>query len=202
MGIAHLAFDFGARHQCRHRVDDQHVDRPRADQHIRDLQRLFTGVRLGEDQVFDIDAQLLGIDRVERVLGIDEGAGPALLLRLGDDRERQSGLARGFRAVDLDHPAPRQAADAQRNIQPQRARGNTGDGDVLPVSHPHHRALAELALNLAQGRLQCLFLVWIHELYLASVAGLVAGDRPPGGGQTELYNHTVIGVTVARRIPR
>jgi len=182
VGVAHLALDLGARHQRRHRVDDQHVDRPRADQHIRDLQRLFAGVRLGEEQVFDIDAQLFGIDRVESVLGIDEGAGAALLLRLGDDRKRQRGLARGFRAVDLDHPAPGQAADAERDIQPQRARGHTGNRDMLLVAHPHHRALAELALDLAQGRLQCLFLVWIHELYLASVAGLVAGDHPPGGG--------------------
>ncbi len=76
---------FGARHQGRHRIDDQHVDRARTDEGVRDLQRLLAGIRLGDQQIVYIDAELAGIGRVERVLGIDEGTSPAAALRLGDD---------------------------------------------------------------------------------------------------------------------
>ena len=77
MAVAHLAFELGARHQGRHLVDDQDVDRAGADQRIGDLQRLLPGVRLGDQQLVDIDAELAGVAGVERVLGIDEGAGAA-----------------------------------------------------------------------------------------------------------------------------
>jgi hypothetical protein len=133
MAVAHLAFEFGARHQGGDRVDHQHVDRAGAHQRVGDFQRLLAGVGLGDQQVVDIDAQLAGIDRVERVFGVDEGAGAAALLRLGDDMQRQRGLARAFRPVDLDDPAARQAADAERDVEPERA-----GGDHLDL----HRAVA------------------------------------------------------------
>jgi hypothetical protein len=75
-----------------------------------------------------------GVLDVQRVLGVDEGAGAAQLLHLGHDLQRQRGLARRFRAVDLDHAAARQAADAQRDVQAQRA-----GGDDLDVLRPRHR---------------------------------------------------------------
>jgi hypothetical protein len=76
VAIAHFAFDFGARHQRGDRIDHQHVDRVRAHQRIDDFERLFAGIGLRDDQFVDVDAQLLGIDRIERVFGIDEGAVP------------------------------------------------------------------------------------------------------------------------------
>src|SRR3984893_2440134 len=85
MAVAHLAFELGARHQGCHRIDDQHVDRARTDEGVRDLQRLLAGIRLGDQQIVYIDAELAGIGRVERVLGIDKGTSPAAALRLGDD---------------------------------------------------------------------------------------------------------------------
>jgi hypothetical protein len=66
------------------------------------------------------------------VLGVDEGAGAAELLHFGDDLQRQRGLARRFRAVDFDDAAARQAADAQRDVQAERAGGH--DLDVLDRS--------------------------------------------------------------------
>ena len=66
--------------------------------------------------------ELLGIDRVERMLGIDEGRAAAGLLRLGNRVQRQRRLARALRPVDFDHPAARQAADAKRDVEPERAR--------------------------------------------------------------------------------
>jgi hypothetical protein len=58
MAVAHLAFELGARHQGRDRVDHQHVDRARAHQRVGDLQRLLAGVGLADQQVVDVDAQL------------------------------------------------------------------------------------------------------------------------------------------------
>ena len=49
---------------------------------------------LGDQQLVDIDAELPGVAGVERVLGVDESAGTARLLGLGDDMQRQGGLAR------------------------------------------------------------------------------------------------------------
>ena len=96
--VAHLALDFGARRQRRDRIDDQHVDGARAHQRVGDLERLLAGVGLRNQEIVEIDAELAGIDRIERMFGVDEGADAALLLRLGDDMQRQRRLARGFRA--------------------------------------------------------------------------------------------------------
>ena len=122
--VAHLAFDLGLGHQRRHRVDDDDVDAARAHQHVGDLEPLLAGVRLRDQQVADVDAELAGVDRVERVLGVDVGGGAAGLLHLRDDLQAQRGLAGGFRAVDLDDAAARQAADAERDVEAERAGGH------------------------------------------------------------------------------
>ena len=149
--IAHLAFEFGLRHQRRNRIDHQHVDPAGAHQRVADFQRLFAGVGLRDQQFVDVDAQLPRIDRIERVFGVDEGADAALLLPLRHRVQRQRGFARGFRPVDFDHPSPRQAADTQRDVQPERARGNRLDiHRTVVLAQLHHRALAELALDLGE----------------------------------------------------
>ncbi len=103
--VAHLALDFGAWRQRCNRVDDEHVDGAGADQRIGDFERLLAGIRLRDQEVLEIDAQLAGIDRIERMFGIDEGADAALLLRFGDRLQRKRGLAGAFRSVDLDDAA-------------------------------------------------------------------------------------------------
>ena len=47
-GIAHFAFDFGARRQRGNRVDNDDIDRARAHKRFRNVQTLLTGVRLGD----------------------------------------------------------------------------------------------------------------------------------------------------------
>ena len=111
-----LGLDLGLGRERRHRVDDDHVDRARAHQHVGDLERLLAGVGLGNEQVLGLDAELGGVGDVERVFRVDEGGGAADFLHLGDDLEGQRGLARGFRAVDLDHPSARQSPDAEREV--------------------------------------------------------------------------------------
>ncbi|MNE12055.1 hypothetical protein D3C80_1048350 [compost metagenome] len=162
MGIAHLAFDLGLGHQRRHGVDDDHVNRVGAHQHVGDFQRLLAGVRLRHQQVVDIHAELAGVVGVESVLGVDEGTGGAQLLRFGDHRQGQGGFTGGLGAVDLDDPAFRQATDAQGDVQAQRAGGDRRHGLALLVAHAHDRTLAELTLDLTQGRSQGALLVLVH----------------------------------------
>jgi hypothetical protein len=114
-------------------------------------------------QVVHVHAQLLRVDRIQRVLGIDEGAVPPGLLALGDGLQGQRGLAGGFRTIDLDHATLGQAADAQRDVQHQRAGTDGLDRlDDRAVAHAHHRALAELLLDLAQGGGKGALLVLVH----------------------------------------
>ena len=43
-----------------------------AHQHVGDLERLLAGVRLGDQQLVDVHAEVAGVRGVERVLGVDE----------------------------------------------------------------------------------------------------------------------------------
>src|SRR5512135_873043 len=147
--VAHLTFDLGLGHQRRNRIDDDDVDASRADEHVGDLQPLLAGVGLRDQQVADVDAQLPCVDGIERVLGVDVGGGAACLLDLGDDLQAQRGLARGFRTVDLDDAAPRQATDAERDVEPERpGRHHLQVVLDLGIAHFHDRALAELLFDL------------------------------------------------------
>src|SRR5271165_388395 len=159
MAVAHLTLELRARHQCRHAVDHHHVDRAGAHEGVADLQRLLAGVGLADQQIVDVHAELAGIQRIERVLGVDERTGAAALLRLGDGVQGQRGLARTLRAVDLDDAAARHAADAQRQIQAERARRDHLDLLVdAALAHAHDRALAEGAFDLRQRGVECLVL--------------------------------------------
>ena len=182
----------GARHQCGHGVDHHDVDGSRAHQRVADLERLFAGVGLGHMQVGDIDAQLGGVVGIERVLGVDEHRGATGLLGVGDDRERERGLARGFRPVDLDDATARHATHAQGDIEPDGAGGDGLDvGRGVALAQGHDGALTELLLDLLQGEVQRLgpFLgvrrrVEVHELRLlrrSCVLGAgIDGGRAPG----------------------
>ena len=133
-----------------------HVERARADEHVGDLERLLPRVGLGDVELVDVHADGRGVDRVHRVLGVDVGADAAVALRLGDHVHRERRLARRLRAEDLDDPAAGQAADAEREVERERAGGDGVDTDVALLAQPHDRALAELLLDLAQCHLECL----------------------------------------------
>ena len=160
--VAHFAFKLGPRHQGGHGIDHQHVEGGRAHQGIGDLQRLFAGVGLGKQQLVCVDAELVGVNRIKRVFGIDEGAGAAQLLRLGERMERQRRLAGAFGAVNLDDAAAGQAADAERDIEADGAGRHDIRLDHLALAEAHDRALAEGALDLRDGRFQGLVLVLVH----------------------------------------
>ena len=83
MGVAHLALDLGARHEGCDGVDDDDIEGAGAYQGVGDLKGLLAVVRLGEVQVLEVDADRLGVGRVESVLGVDERGVAAGLLGLG-----------------------------------------------------------------------------------------------------------------------
>ena len=126
---------------------------PERIEQLGDLERLLARVRLGDEQVVDVDADLLRVRGVHRVLGVDERADAAAALRLGDHVVDERRLAGGLRAEDLDDAAARQAADAEREVQRERAGRHGSDRHRGTVVHLHHRALAEVPLDLAEGRL-------------------------------------------------
>jgi hypothetical protein len=162
--VAHLAVELGFRGQRRDRVDHEHVDGAGAHEGIGDLEPLLAGIGLRDQEIVEGDSELPGIDGIKRVLGVDERAHPALLLRLRDGVERERGLAGRFRPVDLDDPAARQPADAERDVEPERARRDGLDLDrLLALAEPHDRALAEGPLDLRQRRVDRLRLVLVQH---------------------------------------
>ena len=132
MAVAHLALDLGPGREGGDGVDDDDVERARAHEHVADLERLLARVGLGDQQLVDVDADGLGVDRVHRVLGVDVGAHAAVALGLGDDVHGQRRLARGLRAVDLGDAAAREAADAEGEVEREGPGGDRLDGHRRP----------------------------------------------------------------------
>ena len=93
MGVAHLALDLGPGGQGGHRVDDHHVERPGADQHVGDLESLLTGVGLGDQELVHVDADGSGVGWVHGVFGVDVGTDTAVALCFGHHVGGQRGLA-------------------------------------------------------------------------------------------------------------
>ena len=156
MGIAHLAVDLRLGHQGRHGVHDDNVHRTGAHHGLGDLQRLLAVIRLGDVEIIHVHADISRIDRIQRVLCVDESGDTALLLHLSYHVKRHGGLTAGLRAIDLDDPSPRNAAQSQGDIQ---AQGAGGDGLYIHIrggiAQLHHGALAVGLLDLGQRRIQC-----------------------------------------------
>ena len=131
---------------------------PERIEQLRDLERLLARVGLRDEQVVDVDADPLRVRRIHRVLRVDERADAAAALRLGDHVVDERRLAGRLRAEDLDDPAARQPADAEREVEGERAGRDRADRDRGLVVHLHDRALAELPLDLAERDVECLIL--------------------------------------------
>ncbi len=107
------------------------------------------------------------------MFGIDESRRTARLLRFGDDVQRQRGLARAFRPIDFDHPALGKAADAQRDIEPERTGRNRFDLHRFLRAQLHRRTLAKRTVDLSERGFERLltvhgFLVLFNQLQLRS----------------------------------
>ncbi len=161
--VAHLAFDLGLGHQRRHRIDDDDVHAARTHQHVGDFEPLLAGVRLRNEEVADVHAQLARIDRVKRIFRVDVGGHAARLLHLRHDLQAQRRLAGGLGPVDFDDAAAREAAHAKRDVEAERAGRNDREvvGD-LRLAHFHDRALAELLFDLRKSGGQRLAFLVVH----------------------------------------
>ena len=148
MAVAHLALDLSLGNERGDGVDDDDVDRAGADQRLGDLERVLTGIGLGNEQGIYVNTERGGIDGVKRVLYIDEGDVAAVLLTLRDTVQGEGGLTGGFRSEDLDDSAARQTADAQRDIQAQRTGRDMLDIHMCVLTELHDSALAELLFDL------------------------------------------------------
>ena len=154
VAVPHLALDLSPRHERGYRVDDHDIDCPGAYEHVGDLQRLLASVRLGDQQRVGVNAELLGVLGVERVLCVDEGGDPAGLLRISYGMQRYGGFPAALRSVYLDHPAARETADSERHIQRDRSCRDYLNRRAGIVAEPHDRAAAELPLDLGERGLQ------------------------------------------------
>ncbi len=149
MRVAHLAFDFRARRQGRHRVHDDQVDGAAANQGFGDFQRLLARVGLRHEEVIGLHAKFSRIGQIQRMLRIDERGHATGFLHLGDRVQGQGCLARRLRAKNLDDTPPRKSADAKRNIQAERSRRNRRNvRRRIGIAELHDRPLPILFFNL------------------------------------------------------
>ena len=85
---------------------------------------------VGEQQIGEVHAagdQRLGIDRA---LGVDQGDDPTRALGGGECGIQEGGFAGGVRAEEFGDVAARQAAEAGREIEAERAGGDSAVGRV------------------------------------------------------------------------
>ena len=111
------------------------------------------------------------------MFGVDEGANAALFLRFRDHMQRERRLARGFGPINLDDPPSRQAADAKRNIEPERSRRHRLDLERLLLAQAHDGTFAERPFDLRQGGVERLGLVHAGPFHEAKI-GLCHNHRP------------------------
>ncbi len=91
--ITHLSFNLSPRRQRSNGVDHHDVDRSRTNELIDDLKCHLTRIRLGDQEVFNINTKGSRIDRIQGVLSIDKRRHTSTLLHLSDGMQRQRGLA-------------------------------------------------------------------------------------------------------------
>ena len=87
------------------------------DQDFGNFQRLLAAVRLRDEKVLDIDAELACVIGIECMFRIDECRASAKLLRFGDHMKRKRRFAAGFRSEDFDDAATRISADPESGIE-------------------------------------------------------------------------------------
>src|SRR5215211_3916920 len=176
MRVSHLSLDLSPRYKGSDGVYNDDVEGAGADEGIRYLQGLFAVIRLGKVEVLEVNADSLGVGRVEGVLGVDESSEAPCFLCLGDDVQGEGRLAARLGTEDLDDPASGDAANAEGEVEGQGAGRNGGDALALFVAHAHDRTLPELPLNLGDGGVYSLALIqcFLQITNVCRLIGLVS----------------------------
>ncbi len=97
------------------------------------------------------------------MLGVDERADAAAALRFRDYVIDERRLPGRLGAEDLDDPAARQPADAEREVERERTGRDGADRNRRVVVHLHHCAFAELPLDVPEGGVQSLLAIHLHH---------------------------------------
>jgi hypothetical protein len=117
--VSHLALYLSPGYEGSHRVYDHDVQGTASDEGIGYLQGLFAVIRLGEVEVLEVNADSLGVGRVDGVLGVDEGGEASRSLRLGDDVQGEGRLAARLGTEDLNDATPGEATNAEGDVEGQ-----------------------------------------------------------------------------------
>src|ERR1019366_694524 len=178
--VAHLAVELGLGDEGGDGIEHDDIDAVGADERLHDVERVLAAIGLGNEEIVEVHADDAGVFRIEGVLDVNEGGEAALFLRLGDDAETEGGLAGRFRAVDLDDAALGQAADAEGEVDRERAGGERLNLHALVAAEAHDGAVAELFRDGGKGEL---------DVFFADVGdgggghgGFGGGGFGPGGG--------------------
>ncbi len=156
--IPDFPVDFLLRHQRRDGIDDDDVDRGTAHERFANAERLLAVIRLRNQKVMRIDAQMMRVNGIERMLGIDKRRDAAHFLCFRNGMKRQRRLPGRFRPVNLDDTPSRIAADTDRDIERQRTRGNDVHIHLRPhIPQLHDGAGPEFFFNLLHRRFQRFF---------------------------------------------
>ena len=117
MGSAHYAVYFLLGNERGNAVDYYNINCARAHECFCYFQCLLAAVRLRNKQTVDIHAQRLGINRVERMLGIDKCRFAAHSLNLGYHMECNGCFTGGFGPEYFYDSAARNGADTERKVK-------------------------------------------------------------------------------------
>ena len=163
MRVAHVTLDFRFRYQRRDGIDHDHINRARTHEDFTDLERLLTSIGLRDQQVLDVNAQLLAVLDVQRMLGIDVGSDASLLLGIRHNMQAQRCLAAGLRSVNLGHASARNSTNADRRIKIDRTGGDGLHTNFGVGTESHDRSLSTTLFDLRDCERQGLALVVCHH---------------------------------------
>ena len=127
---------------------------------------MLAAVRLGNEQLGDVHTQFLGVETVERVLGINDSGDAALFLHLCHGVDSEGGLTGRLRTVDLDDTSFGVTTYAQGVVQTQTTGRDNGHILNVLVTQFHNGTFAIFFINLCHRGLQCFELVCIRCLFL------------------------------------
>ena len=150
VAVAHFAFNFRTGDQSRDTIDHDNIHRARADQRFGNFQRLFTGIRLADIEIVDINANLGCIDWIKRMFDINKATDAPLALCFGDHMETDSGFTRTFWAIDFDDTAARHTTNAQGNIHAQAAGWDRFDRELGRLAQLHYHTIAIFFIQAGQ----------------------------------------------------
>ncbi len=160
VGSAHVALDLRLGNKRRNGVDDYNVNSAAAHKRLADFKRLLAGVRLRNEKIVYVDAEILGVNGVKSVLRVDKRGFAAQLLNLSNAVQSDSRFTGGFGTVYLGDPSAGDAADAESHVESHGTGGDRGNVHSGVFAHFHDGSLAEILLKLRdRGFERLLFLL-------------------------------------------